>query len=301
MEFQTRTLIVGIVGKPNAGKSTLLNTLVQKPIAVATPKIQTTRHIIRGIRTIENTQLIFLDTPGIFEPKNDLEQTITKYAKLTIPSVDLVVVLHDINRKIDQDLVNILRQCIDNECHFVVALNKIDKKSSANTHQEMQQALDDLGSKKHRIFHISALHNQNIDHLLDLMMESAVPSHMLYRKDQSTNLPMEFLLAEVTRGVLFMQLEQELPYCLTVHTESIAMDEHSDSVHVSQVITTDRPGHKKIIIGNKGSKIKSIGIDARVTMEKLLEKRVHLKLFVSVKSWLDDPEKFLIMAQVPER
>lgn len=285
--IDTKSLIVTILGKPNAGKSTLMNLLIEYRLSIITPKVQTTRSVIKGIIIRNNTQFVFLDTPGIFEPKNNLEKLIVKHAWNSLKGVDAIILLLDGTKNID-DTTTALCQKIKNMDNVVVVINKIDISSKIDSiKQDVAKLLPQA-----EVFLISALQNQGVESLFDHLETKALEGPWLYDEDMVSNLPLKFLTAEITREQLFLQLDQELPYHLTVHTES--MEEKGDKEYVlKQVIIVNKESHKKIVLGKKGERIKNVSQQARKYIELYLGIKVHLFLFVSVKNWLERPDRFI--------
>jgi GTP-binding protein Era len=282
-----KTISVCIIGRPNSGKSTLLNKLIGQKISIVTPKVQTTRSIITGIVTIKDTQIILYDTPGIFEPKSRLEKAMVRCAWSSLHSADIVMLIIDSLKSLDEITCDILKKLSSLKIIPVFLLNKIDVKS---------QHIDDIKANLNAthpeslILLISALSGKNIDELLEYIISQAKPSPWLYEEDDMTDLPMRFLAAEITREQLFLNLHQELPYKLTVQTES--WEERPDkSIKIHQVIVVTRETYKTIILGKSGGKIKEIGAQARKEMEEFFNCRVHLFLFVKVRElWEDNPD-----------
>lgn len=287
-----KTLSVCIVGKPNAGKSTLLNHIIGEKISIVTPKVQTTRSIITGIVTFEDVQLVLFDTPGIFEPKKKLEKAMVRCAWSSLGSADMIVLIIDGSMKIDDGIKDIIYRISESEKPITFLLNKIDIKTKYAV--ENISFLQKIAPKA-RIFNVSALKGKNVNDFLEYLKQSAHSSGWGYDADDITNLPSRFLATEITREQLFLQLEQELPYNLTVESESWE-EQEGGSVKVNQAIIVSRVNYKNMIIGKKGSKIKEIGTQARINIEKLLGQKVHLFLFVKVrKNWEDNPEIYHAM------
>jgi GTP-binding protein Era len=283
----TKSLIVTILGKPNAGKSTLMNLLINYRLSIITPKVQTTRNVIKGIVTKDNTQFIFLDTPGIFEPKNSLEKLIVKHAWESLKGVDAIILLIDGTKNVDDD-TRALCQKIKGMENVIVVINKKDISSKMpEIQQEIAEVLPDAP-----VLLISALQNEGIDELLNYLESKALEGPWLYDEDMVSNLPLKFLMAEITREQLFLQLDQELPYNLTVHTESMEQKGEKEYI-VKQVIIVSKESHKKIVLGKNGSRIKLVGQEARKYIELYLGIKVHLYLFVSIKNWLVKPDRFV--------
>ena len=277
-----KVISVGIIGKPNAGKSTLLNHIIGEKISIVTPKVQTTRTAITGIVTKGDVQLILFDTPGIFEPKRLLEKAMVRCAWSTISDVDIVLLILDSSKKLNDLTKKILTRIKERNIPVVFLFNKVDLKSKnlAENKLYIQENFNTPLS-----FDISALTGKGIDKLLTFLKSKAKESAWLYDEDDMTNLPMRFLASEITREQLFLQLDQELPYNLTVESESW-QEQKDGSVKINQVIIVAREAYKSIILGHKGQKIKEIGTKARENIEQLLGFKIHLFLFVKVrKNW----------------
>ena len=285
-----KSLSVCIIGKPNAGKSTLLNHIIGEKISIVTPKVQTTRSIITGIVTLEDVQLVLFDTPGIFEPNGALEKSMVRSAWSSIASADMIVLIIDGSKKIDKNVENIINQISNSKKPITFLLNKTDLKS--------KYIIDNISflqksSPKARIFNISALKGKNIPEFIEYLKQHAIDSEWSYGEDEITNLPLRFLASEITREQLFLGLEQELPYNLVVKSENWH-EQPDGSVKIHQVIVVSRESHKNMIIGKKGNKIKEIGMKARVNIEKLVGNKIHLFLFVKVqKNWMEDINSLL--------
>lgn len=282
-----KTVSVCIIGRPNSGKSTLLNKLIGQKISIVTPKVQTTRSIITGIVTIKDTQIILYDTPGIFEPKSRLEKAMVRCAWSSLHSADIVMLIIDSLKPLDKITLEILKKLSSLKITPVFLLNKIDVTSK---YFADIQAMLTAAHPENLVFPISALVGKNIDELLEYIISQAKPSPWLYEEDDMTDLPMRFIAAEITREQLFLNLHQELPYKLTVQTESWE-ERGNKSVKIHQVIVVTRESYKIIILGKNGSKIKEIGAQARQEMEQFFNCKVHLFLFVKVRElWEDNPD-----------
>ncbi|GAB4163962.1 MAG: GTPase Era [Rickettsiaceae bacterium] len=284
-----KSLSVCIVGKPNAGKSTLLNRIIGQKISIVTPKVQTTRSIITGIVTIDNTQLVLFDTPGIFEPKKKLEKAMVRCAWSSLSSADMIVLIIDSSSKIDKLMQEIIERVSAVGKKLIFLMNKIDIQSKY--YIDNMSLVQEIAPQA-RIFNISALGGKGVEDFLNYLKNNAKETGWLYDKDDITNLPSRFLASEITREQLFLQLHQELPYNLTVECESW-QEQKDGSVKINQAIIVGRDTHKNIIIGKRGSKIKEIGSAARINIENLLGQKIHLFLFVKVReNWEDNPELY---------
>ena len=290
--MMAKSISVCIIGKPNAGKSTLLNHIIGQKISIVTPKVQTTRSIITGIVTLGDTQLVLFDTPGIFEPKKKLEKAMVRCAWSSLSSADMIVLIIDSSTKLDDMTSEIVKRISAVGKKIVFLMNKIDIKS--------KYFIDNMiflekTVPSSRIFNISALSGNGVDSFLEYLKEHATNTGWMYSEDDITNLPVRFLASEITREQLFLQLEQELPYKLTVEYES--WEEKKDgSIKITQVIIVARDAHKSMIIGKNGARIKEIGSIARANIETLLGQKIHLFLFVKVrKNWEENPEHYHTM------
>jgi GTP-binding protein Era len=287
----TRCGIVALVGAPNAGKSTLLNRAVGTKVSIVTHKVQTTRTRVRGIAVAGDAQLIFMDTPGIFAPKDRLQRAMVAAAWAGVQDADLAVFLFDAQRrKPDASAEAIARGLADKARRRVLVLNKID----AVPREELlglADALNRLGDFE-RTFMISASKGDGVDDLIAYLVAQAPPGPWLFPEDQVSDLPMRLIAAEVTREKLFVNLHQELPYALTVETE--AWEEFEDgSVKIDQTIYLQREAQKRIAIGAGGRTIRKVREQAQAELQEMLERPVHLYLFVKVRErWIDDPARY---------
>ena len=282
---------VALVGAPNAGKSTLLNLLVGTKLSIVTPKVQTTRSRVLGIALRGEAQLIFIDTPGIFVPRRRLDRAMVAAAWAGAEDADIVVVLVDASRGLDDDDTRaILERLKATQRRRVLALNKIDL-----VKREHLLPLADEAAKLcdfERLFMISSTAGDGTGDLAEFLASTVPEAPWLYPEDQLTDLPQRLLAAEITREQLYLQLHQELPYAAAVETEQ--WEERQDgSVKINQVIHVQRDGQKAIVLGKGGEQVKKIGAAARAELEKLLERRVHLFLFVRVTpEWAEDRAHF---------
>ena len=284
---------VSIIGEPNAGKSTLMNALVGTKVSIVSPKVQTTRARVLGIAMEEQTQIVFVDTPGIFKPdkKSKMERAIVAAAWEAIQETDLVLVLVDVSKKMGDAtriiLDHISQQNVKN-CYLV--LNKIDK-IKRDKLLEISAKINEICAFE-ATFMVSAVKEDGVQHLLEHLAKQMPAGPWHYPEDQVTDMPMRLMAAEVTREKLFCALYQELPYSLTVETEE--WEEFDDgSLKIDQTIFVTRDTQKKIILGKGGEMIKRIGQKSREELEEIMERRVHLKLFIKVQEgWLDQNEHY---------
>ena len=290
-EAPRRAGFIAILGAPNVGKSTLVNRLVGSKVSIVSPKVQTTRSRVRGIRMEGAAQLVLVDTPGIFEnAKRRLERAMVHAAWSGAQDADAILVLVDAKRAIDENTKKILKTLVKSGRKALLAINKIDQVSHTDL-LPLAGALDD-GTSVERIFMISALDGQGVDDLLNYLLGLLPEGPWLYPEDQLTDISERLLAAEITREKLFLQLYQELPYSLTVETETWR-ELKDDSVRIEQIVYVSRPIHKAMVLGKGGQRIKAVGQDSRTELEELLARRVHLFLFVKVReSWADDPERY---------
>ncbi|MEE8271236.1 MAG: GTPase Era [Alphaproteobacteria bacterium] len=288
---QTRCGFVALVGATNAGKSTLINRLVGAKVAIVTPKVQTTRARVLGLTLEGDSQLIFIDTPGIFTPKRRLERAMVAAAWQGAHDADLVVLLVDAARGgIDRDTRSIVAKLATAGRPAILALNKVDAVKRPRLLALSAELNADGGFTD--TFMISALDGDGVADLRAVLAARVPAGPWLYPEDQISDMPERLLAAEITREKLFLRLHQELPYSATVETES--WDERDDgSVRIAQIVYVQRDSQKAIVLGKGGSMIKAIGSAARHELEEILDRRVHLSLFVKVReNWIDDPERY---------
>jgi GTP-binding protein Era len=267
-----------------------LNQLVGQKLAIVTPKVQTTRSRLLGIATEGHAQLIFVDTPGIFAPRRRLERAMVAAAWAGAIDADISVLLVDAARGVDDDTRRIVERLKTGRRPAILALNKIDL-----VRRDTLLGLADQLSKQRnfdQIFMISGLTGDGVDDLFRHLAQAVPEGPFLFPPDQLSDAPERWLAAEVTREQVFLQLHDELPYSATVETED--WQERPDgSVRVAQVIYVRRPSQRAIVLGDGGKRIKTIGARARAELGAMLDRRVHLFLFVKVREgWLDDPERF---------
>lgn len=282
----SRTAVITILGAPNAGKSTLLNELVGGKVSIVTPKAQTTRSRIRGICVEGDAQLVFVDTPGIFAARPAFEKAMVEAAWQAVDADEVMLVV-DSSKGINDKLRHVIEGMKAHDTKAILVLNKVDRVEKPRL-LELATALNQEGVFT-ETFMISALTGDGVSDLKHHLKENAPEGHWLYPEDQMSDINERLLSAEITREKLFLKLQQELPYSLTVETEN--WEEHDDgSVKIQQVIVVEREAHKRIIIGKKGQMLRQIGEMARKELEALLERRVHLFLFVKVRErWKEDP------------
>ncbi len=290
----TRCGFVAIIGAPNVGKSTLLNALVGSKVAIVTPKVQTTRSRIVGIALAGASQIVFVDTPGIFAPRKRLDRAMVQAAWSGAEGADQVLLLIDAARArggvLAADSAAIIAVLKERGRKVILVLNKVDKAR----HEDLLKLADTLDKEGifSRVFMISALTGDGLSDLAAHLAGLVPEGPWLYPEDQVAEVPLRQLAAEITREKLFLALHQELPYALTVETEKW-QDRRDGSVRIEQVIFVQRDSQKAIVLGKGGRQIKEIGAAARQELMVLLDRKVHLFLFVKVRAgWTDDPERY---------
>ncbi|WP_417434003.1 GTPase Era [Hoeflea sp.] len=286
----TRSGFVALIGAPNAGKSTLMNQLVGAKVSIVSHKVQTTRAIVRGIAIHDRTQIVFIDTPGIFTPRRRLDRAMVTTAWGGAKDGDLVLVLIDAERGIRGDAEALLDSLAERHGHKILVINKIDQ-VKRDTLLALTASIHEK-AKFDETFMISALNGSGCKDLMNYLANKLPEGPWYYPEDQISDLPMRQLAAEITREKLFLRLHQELPYASHVETES--WEEKKDgSVRIEQVIYVERDSQKKIVLGHKGETIKAIGQASRMEIAEILEQKVHLFLFVKVReNWGNDPERY---------
>ncbi len=284
---------VALIGAPNAGKSTLLNALVGSKVTIVSHKVQTTRALIRGIAIEARSQLIFVDTPGIFAPKRRLDRAMVTTAWSGAHEADLVGVLIDARKGLDEEAEALLERLAEVKGPKILILNKIDL-----IPRDTLLLLTKIANEKAKFestFMISALKGDGVADLKSWLAERMPLGPWLYPPDQMSDAPMRQLAAEITREKLFERLHQELPYHSTVETEQWKELRGGD-VRIEQTIYVERESQRKIVIGKGGQTLKAIGEAARREIADIAEHKVHLFLFVKVREgWGDDPERYRAM------
>lgn len=279
-----------LIGAPNAGKSTLLNQLVGAKVSIVSRKVQTTRTLVRGIALEGEAQIIFVDTPGIFAPKRRLDRAMVTSAWGGAGDADVVCLLIDARKGVDEEVEAILERLPQLRAPKILVLNKID----TIEHEKLLGLAANLNERIHfaDTFMISALKGHGCVKFREKLAQYMQPGPWLYPEDQISDAPIRALAAEITREKLFERLHDELPYQSTVETE-LWKDQPDGSARVEQTIYVTREGQKKIVIGEGGKTIKSIGSAARKEIMEAAEQKVHLFLFVKVReNWGDDPERY---------
>ncbi len=280
---------VSLVGRPNAGKSTLLNSIIGKKVAITSNKPQTTRNSIQGIYHEKDTQIVFVDTPGIHKPNHKLGSYLNKQAYYSSTDVDVILFLIDASTEFGRGDEFVLNKIKEANKPIILVMNKIDKLTNEqilekiNQYKEIYEFVD--------IVPVSALKKNNTKELIKTIKQYLTDEIKYYEDDQITNKPITFQISEIVREKIFELTEQEVPHSLTCIVENIEKDKNS--YHINVAIIVDRDALKRIVIGKQGSMIKEIGIRSRKELEEFLGKKVYLETYVkTIKKWRDK-EKYL--------
>ena len=296
----TRAGFVALMGAPNVGKSTLLNRLVGAKVSIVTPKAQTTRRRVIGITVVDRCQVMFVDTPGIFAPSRRLDRAMVKAAWGAAGDADLVLMLLDARKGIDREAEAVIQGLADIRRPILLVINKIDLVPP----QKLLPLIDEANRRLscEGTYLVSAAKGDGCEDLLKSVASRLPEGPFLYPEDQLSDLSNRAMAAEMTREQIFLQLQQELPYSITVETESWVQSKDGSEIRIDQTIFVLRDSQKAIVLGKGGRQIRAIGEAARQQLEQELEARVHLFLFVKVRdAWLDDPERFREMGLDYER
>lgn len=280
---------VGIIGRPNVGKSTLINCILGKKVAITSNKPQTTRNIIQGIYNEDKVQIVFVDTPGIHKPINKLGKTLNKQAYYSIDDTDIILFLVDAYEGLGKGDIYILEKLKEVNKPVILVINKIDK----ITHEEILKRITEYKDLYDfdEIIPVSSITKKNVDDLIETLKKYLPDNIKYYGEGSITNKSIDFLMAEIVREKVFNYTEEEVPHSITCVTDSVEIGKTSYNIRISIIV--DRDSLKKIIIGKQGDMIKKIGIESRKDLEKLLNKNVYLELYVkTVKKWREK-EKYL--------
>ncbi len=293
----TKCGFVAVMGASNAGKSTLINLMTGENISIISPKVQTTRTRVLGIITEENSQIIMIDTPGIFKPRKKLDRAMVSAAWQGMMDADIILLLIDAsNKAINHDAKQIIDRLkkereLGDKRPIWLAINKIDKitpQKLLELSAELNEMLD-----FDKTFMISALKRKGIDDLKNSLANELPENEFIFDKDDITDMPARMIAAEITREQIYLQLHKELPYAITVETEKWENFDNG-SIKISQIIYVEKDSQKAIILGKAGTKIKQLGERSRKNIEKFMGCTIHLKLFVKVKeNWSNDPERYI--------
>ena len=280
---------IGIVGRPNVGKSTLLNAIIGRKVAITSDKPQTTRNIIQGIRTDEDTQMVFVDTPGIHKPQNRLGKILNKEAYFTLNDVDVILFLVDITEPLgkgDMFVIDVLKNV---KVPVILVINKIDKLPKEAILKKINEYKDLYNFDE--IVPISAYKMDNVDRLINVLKTKLTDNIKYFDEQMYTNMPVNFMVAELIREKVLELTHDEVPHSVSVVVEQ--MDYKKESVNIEATIVVDRENLKAILVGKNGNMIKEIGTRARKDIEPFLGRKVFLNLFVKVIPKWRDREKFL--------
>lgn len=284
-----RSGFVSFIGRPNAGKSTLLNQILKTKVAITSDKPGTTRNIIEGIYNDEDSQIVFVDTPGIHKPVNKLGQILNKGAYYSIDDVDIICLIMDVKTKLGKGDKFVIDKLKDINKPVILILNKIDGLSKDEIFLKINEYKDLYDFKE--IVPISALKNKNIDELIKVIKEYLPDNIKYFENDTITNRSVEFMITEIVREKILWLTKEEVPHSVTCVLEKIIKDKDKHIINVAIIV--DRDALKRIIIGKNGSMIKKIGMLAREDLEKLLNTKIYLDLYVkTIEKWRDR-EKYL--------
>ncbi len=287
--METKCIKVAFAGLPNAGKSTLTNAIVGEKISITSPKVQTTRDIIKGVYIKDETQIIVIDTPGLFIPRKNklLERKIVKNAWNGIQEADVVCIIIDSVDGITEKVKTIINDIEKKQSDFIFVLNKVDLVAKPKLLQ-LAKELNDLYPDYKQLFMISATDGDNIDKLMEYLIEIAPNRPWLFNEDEITDAPSKFIASEITREQLFLKLKEDLPYSITVETEKWE-DFDNGSIKILQTIKVLKESQKAIVIGKNGNMLKDINISSRKEMEEFFGRKIHLYLFVKVEDkWIEN-------------
>ncbi|MEQ8825181.1 MAG: GTPase Era [Filomicrobium sp.] len=288
---QQRCGFIAIIGAPNAGKSTLVNALVGTKVTIVCHKVQTTRMPVRGIAIEGDSQLVFIDTPGIFSPRRRLDRAMVESAWTGAADGDVVALIVDAAKGIDDNVSRILQKLKGERGRFVLLLNKVDKVQDKEQLLKLTQELTSEVSFE-RVFMISALNANGVQDFKAYLAEVVPIGPWHYPEEDVSDIPMRVLAAEITRERIFHLLHEELPYSISVETTDWKQLRNG-SVRVEQTIFVERESQKRIVLGKGGKAIKQVSSESRQELREILETDVHLFLFVKVREgWGDDPERY---------
>lgn len=280
---------IALVGRPNVGKSTLLNAIMGRKIAITSDKPQTTRNIIQGIYTDDDSQMIFIDTPGIHKPKNRLGKILNKEAYISMDDVDIILFLVDITENLGKGDKFIIDLFKNTSKPVILVINKIDRLPKSEILHKIEEYKDLYDFDE--IVPVSAVKGDNIDRLISVLKGKLTDNIKYYEDDVVTNVSNSFMISEIIREKILELTHEEVPHSVNVVTEDISYDK--DVVNIKAMIVIDRENLKRIIIGKQGTMIKEIGRRARIEIEELLGKKVYLELFVKVIEKWRDRDKYL--------
>lgn len=278
---------VSIVGKPNVGKSTLMNALVGEKLSIITSKAQTTRHRIMGILNGDDFQIVYSDTPGIIKPQYALHESMMGFVRTSLEDADIILFVTDIYEKHDED--DVIKRLQHAKVPILLLINKIDQATEEEVNEKVAYWQEHMNPTE--IMPISALHNFGLDHLFQRLLHYLPEHPAFYPKDELTDKPERFFVSEIIREKIFLNYKKEIPYSCEVVVEEFK--EEADIIRIRAEISVERRSQKGIVIGNKGEALKKVGTQARLDMEDFFQKKIFLDLYVRVnENWRTD-EKLL--------
>ncbi|QNF33283.1 GTPase Era [Adhaeribacter swui] len=276
---------VSIIGKPNVGKSTLMNVMVGERLSIITSKAQTTRHRIMGILNGDDFQIVYSDTPGIIQPKYELHQSMMRFVSASLEDADVILFMTDIYEKHDEE--EIIKRLQNVDAKILLLINKIDQSTEPEVEEKVAYWQDKI--KADRILPISALEKFNTDQVFNFILEYLPVHPPYYDKDELTDKPERFFAAEIIREKIFLNYKKEIPYSCEVVIE--AFKEDDTIIRMRAEIMVERKSQKGIVIGHEGKMLKKVGTQARQEMEQFFAKQVHLELYVRVQEdWRSNPK-----------
>jgi len=284
-----RSGMVSLIGRPNVGKSTLLNSILETKLAITSPKAGTTRNIIQGVYEDDDSQIVFVDTPGIHKPTHKLGNVLNKKAYGSSSDVDLILFLVDVNSPIGKGDMFILDRLKKEDIPVILVLNKVDKMNKALVLELIMKYKDIYPFKE--IVPLSALKGDNVEELIKTVKKYLPNEGKIFNDDTFTNISTNFYISEIIREKVLLKTKDEVPHSVTCLVEE--KNERKDKVIISALIIVDRASIKRIIVGKNGSMLKEIGISARYDLEEYFNKKVYLSLFVKVVNNWRDKEKYL--------
>jgi GTPase len=288
---EKRCGFVAVIGAPNAGKSTLVNGLVGAKVTIVSHKVQTTRMPVRGIAVSGNSQLVFIDTPGIFAPRRRLDRAMVESAWSGVGDGDVVALIVDAARGVDEDVERILGKLKAANAHLVLLLNKVDRVREKGDLLKLASRLNEIVPFE-RVFMISALNNSGVEDFKSYLAEVVPAGPWHYPEDDISDIPMRLLAAEITRERIYHLLHDELPYAISVETTDWKQLKDG-SVRIEQTIFVERESQKKIVLGKGGRSIRQVSSESRKELQDIVEGNVHLFVFVKVREgWGNDPERY---------
>ncbi len=280
-----RAGFVSIIGKPNVGKSTLMNVMVGERLSIITSKAQTTRHRIMGMLNGDDFQIVYSDTPGIIQPKYELHQSMMRFVSASLEDADVILFVTDIYEKYDEE--EIIKRLQHTEAKILLLINKIDQSTEAEVEEKVVYWQDKI--KADRIIPISALEKFNVDQVFNSILQYLPEHPPYYAKDELTDKPERFFAAEIIREKIFLNYKKEIPYSCEVIIEEFKEDE--TIIRMRAEIMVERKSQKGIVIGHQGQMLKKVGTQARQEMEKFFGKQVFLELYVRVQEdWRSNPK-----------